>query len=441
MEIFQKIKNIFTSVKQSLERQFTKTNERLKKFPANEFSRKKIPHQAVNNTDLDYMSDAKAVLYSEHSPYINSLLYILVAFFAITILWAYFAVVEEVTRGVGKVIPSTHIKSIQSLDGGILAKLYVREGQVVFPGQVLAQLSVSDAEADYLSSTNHYYALLAAQARLQAEAAKQNTIHFPSVLADKKELINSEIQLFLSRKKELNERIKTFQHSYDIAKKQLEIITPLVKQGIISKIEFLQLQNVINEVQGRIENANDIFYKEVLTDLAKAQDEIKSLQERIVGLKERIARSTVRSPIHGIVKQIAVTTIGGVIKPGGDIMQIVPLEDTLLIETEISPKDIAFIHPGETATVRFTAYDYSIYGGLRGTVKYVSADTENNQKGETYYVVHILTDRNHLGTAQKPLPIIPGMTATVDIVTGQKSIADYLLKPIIKAKYEALRER
>lgn len=407
----------------------------------NEFSKEPAPKPDINKKDLDFANDAKTALMAEQIPFISGLLYVLVALFIIGLLWAKLSVVEEVTVGVGKVIPSTHIKEIQSLEGGILAELLVKEGETVYPNQVVARLNVSDAEAEYLSSQNHYFALLATFARLKAEATDQSTIQFPPEIAHEKDLINNETQLFLSRKKELNEKLKTLIESQDLTQKQLNITTPLVYKGIVSKLELLQLKSALNTIKGSIQDEKNKFSKESLTDLNNTADELRSLKEKMQGLKQRIVRSTIRSPVHGVVKQIDNTTIGGVIKPGGDIMQIVPLEDTLLIEARVSPKDIAFISPGQQATVKFTAYDYSIYGGLKGKVEYISADSVVDQKGDTYYLVQIRTNRSYLGTAQKPLPIIPGMVTTVDIITGKKSIADYLLKPFLKAKYEALRER
>lgn len=413
--------------------------ESIKKFLADEFSKTKEIQYKVEKKELDYVSDAKEALISERNPF-KILLYSIAALVLIAVIWAKFAIVDQVTVGAGKVIPSSHVQIIQSLDGGILYELLVKEGQIVKPNQIVARLRVNDFMAEFLSTKNHYNALLAGQARLEAEANDKNTIEFPKKISDQTELTQNEMKLFESRKKELAQRLLTLNESYKILEKQLNITQPLASKGIVSKLDLLQLQGKLTEVKGAIESEQDKFHKDVLTDLSKTQDELKSLNEKMLGLQDRISRSTIRSPVYGVVKQINVTTIGGVIQPGGALMQIVPLDDTLLIETKILPKDIGFIHPGEKATVKFTAYDYSIYGGLDGKVEYISPDTVVDDKGETFYVIQVRTNRNYIGDTQKPLPIIPGMIATVDIVTGKQSIASYILKPILKAKYEALRE-
>jgi adhesin transport system membrane fusion protein len=406
-----------------------------------------------------------------------------VAFFTAFVVWARYATLDEVTRGEGKVIPSTQVQVIQNLEGGIVAALLVHEGEVVEKDQPLMRIENVRAESDYKQQRARYLAVEAAIARLDAEI-DDTAIHFPpEVLAEAKGLADSEMQLFTSREaalqdqlailkqqstqrqqdvKELQSKIEITQRSLQLAKEQLQISQPLAAQHIVPKTEMLQLERQVNDLQGqldqaqltvpraqaalqeaseRIASAYSSFRAEALKDLNDRRAERAGLKEALAAGRDRVRRTEVLSPVRGTIKQIKVTTIGGVIQPGQDLMEIVPLDDTLLIEARVRPADIAFIHPGQPANVKITAYDYSIYGGLDGKVEDISADTIANEKGESFYRVRVRTVRNHLGTDKKPLAIIPGMTAQIDILTGHKSVLDYILKPILKAREEALKER
>jgi adhesin transport system membrane fusion protein len=249
-------------------------------------------------------------------------------------------------------------------------------------------------------------------------------------------LISAEQGVYLSRKKEKDQ----MQQDVNLATKELEMTKPLVEKGAASPVEVLRLERTVSELQGKL----DAFQSKTLERYNEAKGEYKSHQQEIQADKDRLSRTTVRSPVNGIIKQLKINTVGGVIKPGMDIFEIVPINDTLLVEAKIRPADIGFIHPNQKVMVKISAYDYSIYGGLEGTVEQISADTiidENDKKGESYYLVLVRTKKNHLGTQEKPLFIIAGMQTTVDILTGRKSVLDYLLKPILKAKHSALRER
>ena len=263
---------------------------------------------------------------------------------------------------------------------------------------------------------------------------------------------------------ELRGRLVRLKESYQLVTEELKIIEPLVANGVVSKVELLRLRREANDIKGdreatrlaiprasaarheatqRIEERKISLRTESLRELNQKSAELAVVAETIASGKDRAFRADVRSPVHGTVKQILVSTVGGVIRPGQDLVEIVPLEDTLLIEARIRPADIAFLRPGQDATVKITAYDFSIYGGLKAKVEHISADTseDEQQKGETFYRIRLRTDRSYLGTEQDPLPIIPGMTASVDILTGEKTVLDYLLKPILKVRERALRER
>lgn len=364
------------------------------------------------------------------------LLWSTLTFFVIAIIWAKYAILDEVTRGEGTVIPSSQVQLIQHLEGGIVDEIYVREGQVVQKSQKLMQIDNTIFRSNYEEQTKKIAALQLKVMRLEAEVydkpftvAKDLAKGYPS-------LYSAEQQLYQSRKSEISQ----LRQALNLAQKELELSRPLVKRGAVSQVEILRLQRTENELKSKIYK----FQSEALEKLNTAKGELLSQTESLLDEQDRLKRTTIRSPVKGIINKIYVTTIGGVIKPGSDIMEIVPLDDTLLIEAKIKPQDIGFIHPGQDVTVKITAFDYSIYGGLKGKVEQISANTITEKKDgrdETFYLIRVRTQKNYLGTEKKPLYIIPGMMASVDILTGEKSVLDYILKPILKAKNTALRER
>lgn len=400
----------------------------------------------LNREDLEFIDDSRKAMVTE-SPFIsNVLLYGIGLFIIVFIIWAKFAILDEITVAAGKVIPSSQVQVIQNLDGGIVAAIYVKEGDIVQKGQILMRLDDTRYASAYREALAKYWSLLASTARLTAEETGASKINFSrELLQEQPELVQNETLLFNQHLEDLNSNLDTLRKSYDLANQELTINKPLVKEGLISQIELLQTEREVNDLQGKIAQTIEAFQSKAHDQLSEQTSQLASLQEALSGLKDRMVRTTIRSPVYGTVKKINIATIGGVIQPGMDIMEIVPLEDTLLIEARVRPSDIAFIHPGQKAMVKFTAYDFSVYGGLEGTVEYISADTmkdtDNPQDKETYYKILVRTQNNHLGTDKKPLPIIPGMTAMVDIQTGKKSVLDYLVNPIMKARENALRER
>lgn len=357
-------------------------------------------------------------------------------------IWAWFAKLDEVSTGIGKVIPTSREQIIQSLEGGILEELQVAEGDIVDAGQVLARLDPTKTESNVGESVAKYRASLASAARLQAEA-NMIPLTFPEELQRFPDLMAAETQLYQSRRKQLDESIAGIQQSLSLVSQELEITRALLKTGAASNVEVLRLQRQKAELDLKAVELRSQYQVQAREELAKASAEVDMLTSVIKGRSDSLIRLVHRSPVRGIVKDIAVTTIGGVIPPNGQLMEIVPMDDRLLIETRISPRDIAFIHPGQEALVKITAYDYSIYGGLNGTVVTISPDTIQDEiKPENfYYRVYIRTDANSLeNKAGQHFSIVPGMIASVDIKTGQKTVMDYLIKPFNRAK-EALRER
>lgn len=361
-----------------------------------------------------------------------------VFFLFCALLWADLAVLDEVTVGQGKVIPSSQIQIIQNLEGGIVNKLFVKEGQVVNTNQVLMQIDNTRFMATYREAQKKMVSLQMQIIRIQSEINGLPMVIPDDMLKDNPDLADAEKALYASRQDQLHQ----LNLALKLAIKELNLSKPLVSRGAVSEVEIIQLERTVNEIKSKISQ----FKSEALEQLNKAKGDLAALKEAHTADADRLVRTTVRSPVKGIVKRIKINTVGGVIQPGMDIIEIVPLDDTLLIEAKIKPSDIGFIKHGQAATVKLTAYDYSIYGGLSGKVEQISADTitddkQSGGKEETYYIIRVRTDKNYLGTKEHPLYIIPGMMATVDILTGHKSVLDYLLKPILKAKQTALRER
>ncbi len=355
------------------------------------------------------------------------------------LVWANYAVLDEVTVGQGKVIPSSQIQIIQNLEGGIVSKLFVQEGQFVEKNQILMQIDNTRFMATFNEAQKKIAVLEIEIIRLTAEM-HDNTMAIPGdFIKQNPGVAEAETALFNSRKEELAQLTSAL----TLAQKELSLSKPLVAKGAVSEVEILRLERTVNELKGKIFQ----FKSESLERLNKVKGELAALSESHRADKDRLVRTTVRSPVKGIVKRIKVNTIGGVIQPGMDIIEIVPLDDTLLIEAKVKPSDIGFITPGQHAIVKLTAYDFAIYGGLPGKVEQISADTITDDKStgerkeETYYLIRVRTDKNYLVHDGKQLYIIPGMMASVDILTGKKSVLDYLLKPILKARQTALRER
>ncbi len=408
----------------------------------------------------------------------------IIGFFVFLMLWANFAVIDEVTKGDGKAIPSSKIQKIQNLEGGIVSELFVKEGQIVEAGAPLIRLddtrfasNVGETEADRLS-------MLLRVERLSAEV-DDRPLNFPEdVLKAVPGQAKSEESLYISRRQQLHDEIgglqeqliqrqqelrefsskqAQYRQQLGLQRQEINMSEPLVAQGAVSPVEVLRLkraevetrgqldaitlaipraESAIKEVQRKIDETRGKFRSEALTQLNEARTDLNKAQATGKALEDRVSRTLVTSPVRGIVNKLLVNTIGGVIQPGSDMVEIVPLDDTLLVEAKIRPQDIAFLHPGQEAIVKFTAYDYTIYGGLKAQLEQIGADTITDEdKKTTYYVIKVRTERSHLGTDEKPLLIIPGMVASVDIITGKKSVLSYLLKPIIRARAEALHER
>ncbi len=401
----------------------------------------------VSVDEMDFVSDIKSAILFKKTRFAGALVVLILCLFGSFLFWAHNAKVDEMTTGEAKVIPSSHIKRIQSLEGGIVAEVLVSQGEHVKKGQVLLKLDPTRFASSFREQNQKYFSLQAQIARLKAEVAGNDQIDFPQeLLQTRPDLAKREMKLFNSRKQNLGHAIKTLQQNYDLTLKEVNITKPLVKDGVISKIELIRLERQLNDIKGERDEKAEVFKEESQAELNKFSAELSSLAEALVNEKDRMNRTTITSPVNGEIKDVFVNTIGQVVKPGQDIMEILPTEDTLLIEAKIRPSDIGFIHKNQKAVVKITAYDFSIYGGLTGKVVYIAPDTvvDEKDKGQSFYKIRIRTDSNTLSKAKninRKLEIIPGMTATVHILANKKSILTYLLKPLIKAKQNAFTER
>lgn len=376
--------------------------------------------------------------------------------------WAHFAVLDEVKRGNGRVVPSRQMQVVQSLEGGIVGDILIREGDIVQQGQSLMRIDDTKFAAEFGEIRERRAAMAARVARLEAEARGRTEITFPDEV-DKvvPAAVATEASVFKMRAQKvaqdidvLNQQVTRLTGSLKLLEREQTLTHKLYEQKVVPEIEMLRLDRQATEMKGqlaeaqsKIANITASFRSQADEDLAKSRGDLAVLDENIKSAQDRVRRTDLKAPVHGIVNKLNVSTIGAVVQPGANLMDIVPLDDTLLVEGRIRPQDIAFIRPDQDAVVKVSAYDSSVYGSLKGKVERISADTivddkaERTERQETFYRVMVRTEKNHLGTEQHPLPIIPGMVTTVEVLTGEKSVLDYIIKPARLLRDEALRER
>lgn len=412
------------------------------------------------------------------------LLIAIISFFTIFIVWANFASLDEVTRGEGKIVPSSEVQALQSLDAGTVEEFLVREGDTVEAGQILVRLNAIEAESDLGANRARYLGLLASITRLQAEAEGRGMIEFPEeVLKGAPQSVTEELNAFRANQmqyqsqlnvlqqqvsqreqevRELNTRVADTRGVIALQRQEIDMIRPLVEKGSAPKLELLQLertikektaelngylsgipraQSAINEAKARIEELKTNMQAQAQAELSAKLIEMNEIKERLSALRERKGRTEIRSPVNGTIQDITINTIGGVVRPGEDLIKIVPRDDQLIVEARVKPSDRAFIYPKQKAVVKITAYDFSIYGGLEGEVLDISADTIEDEKKNSFYRVRLRTYENELKRKGEVLPITTGMVASVDILTGKKTVMQYLLKPFIKTLDNAMNER
>jgi adhesin transport system membrane fusion protein len=430
---------------------------------------------------VDFATDADLAMLRQEPLRARVLLRSIGIVFAVFVLWAAVAKLDEVTRGEGRVIPSRQVQILQSIDGGLVSEILVKEGEVVQPNQLLIKIDETRFVSSVKENQAQYLGLVAKAARLRAISDGKPFVPPAEVLNADPSIVNQERQFYearnseltaavsiarqqlAQRQQELNEaQAKRAQASqgYELTSRELSVTRPLISSGAVSEVELLRLerdvsryrgerdmasaqisrvQAAINEAQRKIEEVELTFRNDASKELSETMAKLNSLAEGSVALSDRVKQSSIRSPVKGTVKRLLVNTVGGVIQPGKDMIEIVPLEDALLLEARVLPRDIAFLRPGQPVIVKFTAYDFSIYGGLDGTLEHIGADTVMDEKGNAFYTVRVRTNKPGFGDAN--LPIIPGMVAEVDILTGKKSVLAYLMKPVLRAKSVALTER
>jgi membrane fusion protein, adhesin transport system len=433
--------------------------------------------------DSRFMADRVAI---EHTvnPLSEILLFAVVVLLVTALIWANFAMLDEVTRGEGKVVPSRDIQRVQNLEGGIISEILVEAGSLVEAGDILLRIDDTLFTSSFQENRAERSALEARIARLRAET-EDREMEIPGGLAVAElNLYQAERSLWQERRRELETTLAVLAQqaiqieqqqkelvasqgriatSLRLANQELSILAPMLTAGVVSELGVLRLQRQINDLEGQLEMAATAIVKAeaALAENRGKVSEVKARQrsqarealngdllqlrlreESMTALRDRVQRTAVRSPVRGVVKQLLVRTIGGVVQPGSDLVEIVPIDDRLLIEGNIRPADIAFIHPGQQAMVKFTAYDFAIYGGLKAELSQISADTIVQQSsGESFYRILLRTDNSELHYQGRSLPIIPGMVVTIEILTGRKSVLDYLLKPILKTRQIAMTER
>jgi adhesin transport system membrane fusion protein len=430
---------------------------------------------------VDFATDADLAMLRQEPLRARVLLRTIGIVVVLFLLWAALAQLDEVTRGEGKVIPSKQLQVLQSIDGGLVSEILVKEGDVVNPNQLLIKIDETRFVSSVKENQAQYLGLVAKAARLRAISEGKPFVPPPDVLKADPSIVQQERQFFEARNDELNAAISIARQQlaqrhqelneaqakkaqaaqgYDLTSKELSVTRPLISSGAVSEVELLRLerdvsryrgeremaaaqisriQAAINEAQRKIEEVELTFRNEASKELSETMAKLNSLAEGSVALSDRVKQSSIRSPVKGTVKRLLVNTVGGVVQPGKDMIEIVPLEDALLLEAKVQPRDIAFLRPGQPVMVKFTAYDFSIYGGLDGTLEHIGADSVMDEKGNAFYTVRVRTSKPGFGDAN--LPIIPGMVAEVDILTGKKSVLAYLIKPVLRAKSVALTER
>lgn len=439
--------------------------------------------------DIEYMSPVRASYMRQPKRRAPILLYSIGAFFICAFIWASFAELDEVTRGEGRVVPSGQVKTIDHLEGGIVKNILIRDGDIVEKGQVLLEIDSTVAKARYEEGLSMYYQSFAQIVRVKAQLAGEEFIIPEEVLKNAPEIAAKEKDTYESSVKRLNNekeiatreveqreqerieaqfKVEQLQNRLSLAEEELKLTEPLVNSGIAPKVDWIRIKRDINDTKGELAGAKSNvprteaaylqakqkldqvvvnFHTDWYKELQEAERRWAEIKDATTTGLDRITRTEVRSPVRGTIKELKVNTIGSVVQPGEDLVDIVPLEDTLLIEAQVRPSDVAFLRPGMPAVIKITAYDFSIYGGLDATLVDISAGTiieekPQQQKAEQeFFRIRLRTDKNYLGTEANPLPISPGMTAQVDILTGKKTVWQYIIKPILRAKENALTER
>ncbi len=394
-------------------------------------------------SQMDYISDSKETVYRHVPKKAANALYLLLGVILISFIWAYFAKLNVATNANGKIIATGELQQIQHLEGGIVKKILVKEGEHVKHGQELLILDNTRFASEYKEGQTKLAVLKADIVRLTAKVDGKDKLEFDSDFEKTYPVQVEEARKFFLRDKEaFDNNVALLDKQYQLLKKELNIMTPLSKQGVVSSVEILRLQRQAVSLQQAIQDKKNTEIDQAREQLNKAQGDYSVLEASIAESKDRLERSVIRSPIDGVVNQVYVTTVGEVVKPGETVCEIVPIEDELTVQAYIRPSDIGFVSVGQKAMVKVSAYDYSIYGGLDAIVETIGADAIKDKQDNSFFEVKLKTKKSYLkGKDNKKLTLIPGMTVTVSILTGEKTVLSYILKPFNKARESALQER
>lgn len=433
--------------------------------------------------DTDFMGELRAAMNLKPSKASGLLLWTITALITFLVLWASFSEIEELTRGTGQVVPSSEMQIVQSLEGGILAELSVTEGDRVTKGQILMRISDINFASEEGGAEAQFLSLQAKKIRLQAEISGEELAALDELAEKVPDIVANEKALYESRQAELNNakaildsriekaqaeidqtkaEIKRFKESQSLLYQELKITSEMVKQKAVPKIEEIRLRREISETSGNLESRTERleglnaelrvaegerldqenrFRSQALGELGEVETRIAQLEQSMKSIEDRVYRTDLRAPVDGIVNDIAIKTIGGVIEPAQKLIEIVPVNEKLKIKARVLPNEIAFLKPGQLVNVKITAYDPQRYGSLKGELARIGANSINDRDGNIYFEIEVSTEKNHLGTEEAPLPITPGMVAEVEVITGKRTIMDYMLKPILRARDRALTER
>jgi membrane fusion protein, adhesin transport system len=408
------------------------------------WNKKKGNDPALSKGDTSYLTKVRAAQVVEATPGITWALYLMLLVVTTAIVWAAVARVDEVTRADGRVVPDGREQVIASLEGGLLRELYVREGMQVQEGQELVQLDPTRFESQQNEGQAKRLALRGTVARLTAEA-NGRALKFPADVSESASIVEGETEAYTARKYSLDAAVAANQRSVGLLMRELGVSEAMSAKGLMSDVEVMRLRRQVNDLQLQSQERVNKFRQDASTDLVKVQTDLAQLEEQLAGRADVLRRTVLTSPVRGLVKNIRSGTIGGVISPGAPIMEIVPISSRVLIEARVKPKDIGFIRVGQSAEVKLAAYDYTTYGGLKGKIEYISPDAlgDTERQGandQTYYRVLVRSERSTLKQGSKPLQVLPGMTANVEVRTGERSVLSFLLRPMMKSR-EAFKER
>ncbi len=437
----------------------------------------------VEKKDLQYMSSVSEAMLEQAPTGAKLILWAVAVFIVLAIAWANWAELDELSRGEGEIIPSQQLQVIQNLEGGIVAEILIKEGELVEKGQVLMRIDDTRFSSSFKENKVRELELTAKAVRLKAESAGDDFVTPDDFPYEHESLIRQERSLYEARKREVDANVSVFEEqlrqkqqeliqakskrsqlssSYSLLRQERDMTAPLVRDGIVSEVEYLRLKRQVvdlsgelnnirlslprlkasvDETRGMLQEAKLKFQSIARSELNETLSEMARLKEALTGMQDKLRRTEITSPVKGTIKELLFNTVNGVVQPGDEILNIIPWEDTLLVEAKLRPSDIAKVLKGQTAVIKVSAYDFGIYGGVDALVSTVSPSTVLNEEGQPFYIVRLTTAKPYIEKDNKKLPLIAGMTVSVDILTGKKTVMDYLLKPILKAKQSALTER